>query len=85
LSSNRERKEEEIHLVKRVSKELGMTYKELGKAIGYSESILRQSVSKNKISPQLKRALELYMETVKLKEEKREIEKMKELIKSFLK
>ena len=75
----------EIHLVKKVSKELGLTYKELGEAIGYSESILRQSVSKNKISPQLKRSLELYMETVKLKEEKKEIEQMKRLIKSFLK
>ena len=78
------KKDKDIHLVKKVSKELGMTYKELGEAIGYSESILRQSVSKNKISPQLKRSLELYMETVKLKEEKKEIEQMKKLIKSFL-
>ena len=75
--------EKEVHLVKRVSKELGMTYKELGEEIGYSESILRQSVSKNKISSQLKRAIELYMETVKLKREKEETERMKDLIKTF--
>jgi uncharacterized tellurite resistance protein B-like protein len=76
---------EEVHLVKRISKELGLTYKELGEEIGYSESILRQSVSKNKLTSQLKRALELYEETVKLKKEKKETEKMKALIKTFFK
>jgi uncharacterized tellurite resistance protein B-like protein len=77
--------EKEVHLVKRISKELGLTYKELGEEIGYSESILRQSVSKNKLTSQLKRALELYEETVKLKKEKKETEKMKALIKTFFK
>ena len=77
--------EKEVHLVKRVSKELGITYKELAENIGYSESILRQSVSKNKLTSQLKRALELYEETVKLKKEKEETEKMKALIKTFFK
>ena len=75
----------EIHLVKKVSKELGLTYKELGEEIGYSESILRQSVSKNKISSQLKRVLELYVETIKLKKEKEDTERMKDLIKTFFK
>ena len=74
-----------MHLVKKVSKELGLTYKELGEEIGYSESMLRQSVSKNKLSSQLKRVLELYLETVKLKQEKEETEKMKSLIKTFFK
>ncbi len=36
-----------MHLVKKVSKELGLTYKELGEEIGYSESMLRQAVSRN--------------------------------------
>jgi len=75
--------EKEVHLVKRVSKELGLTYKELAEEIGYSESILRQSVSKNKLTSQLKRAIELYEETVKLKQEREETEKMKKLIKTF--
>ena len=57
----------EIHLVKKVSKELGITYKELSKKIGYSESNLRQSVSTNKISGQLQKAIELYIETLELK------------------
>ncbi len=39
-----------MHLVKKVSKQLGMTYRELGEIIGYSESNLRQAVYKNVLS-----------------------------------
>jgi DNA-binding Lrp family transcriptional regulator len=72
--------EKEVHLVKKVSKELGMTYKELGEKIGYSEGTLRRSVSKNELSGQLKKALELYLEIVKLKKSKEKIAKTKELL-----
>ena len=76
---------EEIHLVKRVSKELGLTYKELGEKIGYSEGALRGAVSKNQLSEQLKKALELYLEITKLKESKEKIEKTKALLSTLLK
>jgi DNA-binding Lrp family transcriptional regulator len=79
------KKDKDIHLVKKVSKELGMTYKELGEAIGYSEGTLRRAVSKNTLSAPLKKALELYLEIEKLKESKKKIEKTKELISSLLK
>ena len=72
--------EKEVHLVKRVSKELGLTYRELGEKIGYTESNLRRSVSKNQLSGQLKKAIELYLEIVKLKENEEENNKTKELI-----
>ena len=74
----------EIHLVKKVSKELGLTYKELGEAIGYSESNLRQSVYNNKISTQLKKALELYTETIQLKKKLEEVNELKSLLKTFI-
>ena len=77
--------EKEVHLVKKVSKELGLTYKELGEKIGYSEGNLRRSVSKNQISGQLKKALELYLEIVKLKESKEKISRTKELLTTLLK
>ncbi len=76
--------EKEVHFIKKVSKELGLTYKELGKEIGYSDSILRQSVSNNKMSSQLKRALELYLETVELKKEKKENDLIKNLLRDLL-
>jgi len=73
----------EIHLVKRVSKELGMTYKELGEKIGYSENTLRYSVSKNQLSIQLKKAIELYLEIIYLKEKETNIEKVKDVISTY--
>ena len=75
----------EIHLVKKVSKELGLTYQELGEKIGYSEGALRGAVSKNKLSGQLKKALELYLEIEKLKESKAKIKKTKEVLETYLK
>jgi len=75
----------EIHLVKKVSKELGLTYKELGEKIGYSEGNLRRSVSKNQLSVQLKKAIELYLEIVKLKESEEKIKKAKALLEILLK
>jgi predicted transcriptional regulator len=74
----------EIHLVKKVSKELGLTYKELGEAIGYSESTLRKSVSENKITPQLQKAIELYLKVINFEKDKAEIEKIKENIRTII-
>ena len=74
-----------MHLVKKVSKNLGMTYKELGAEIGYGESILRQSVSNNKMSLQLEKALELYLKNHELEKEINKIEDFKSYLKSFLK
>jgi len=74
----------EVHLVKKVSKELGLTYKELGKKIGYTEGSLRRSVSTNQISSQLEKALELYLEIIKLKEKEKETNQIKELLRTFI-
>ena len=76
--------EKEVHLVKRVSKELGMTYKELGEEIGYSESNLRRSVSTNQISLQLKKALELYLEIRRLKLKEKKSSELKDILKTLI-
>ena len=75
----------EIHLVKKVSKKLGLTYKELGEKIGYTESTLRYSVSKNQLSGQLKKAIELYLEILKLKEKEENAERLKDVISTYSK
>jgi DNA-binding transcriptional regulator GbsR (MarR family) len=77
--------DKEVHLVKKVSKELGLTYKELGEAIGYSESNLRQAVSRNTISSQLKKTLELYLKVKKLEKELNKTNQVKEILREFLK
>ena len=76
--------EKEVHLVKRVSKELGLTYKELGERIGYSEANLKRSVSTNQISKQLQTAIELYLKTIKLEKEIEDTHQLKNLINTFL-
>ena len=76
--------EKEVHLVKQVSKELGLTYKELGEEIGYSESNLRRSVSTNQLSLQLKKALELYLENAKFKQKEKENKELKDILRTFL-
>ena len=75
--------EKEIHLVKKVSKELGITYKELGEIIGYTESSLKKSVYENKISIQLEKAIELYIKNIQLEKKIFEIEKMKQNVIDF--
>jgi hypothetical protein len=77
-------KEKEVHLVKRVAKELGLTYKELGEEIGYSESNLRKSVSENRLSLPLKKAIELYFENQKVKKLRKEREELKDILRTFL-
>ena len=74
-----------MHLVKKVSKELGLTYKELGEKIGYSESSLRKTVSNNTLSSQLQTAIQLYLDNLKLKEEIDELEDFKNTFRTFLK
>ena len=78
------KKKSEMHPIKQVSKQLGLTYRELGEAIGYSESTLRKSVSKNEISPQLKKALELYLENISLKTIRKKIENTKKTLGELL-
>ena len=73
----------EVHLVKKVCKELGLTYKEFGKKIGYSESTLRGAVSKNQLSGQLKKAIELYLEIIELKENEYKNKESKDLIATY--
>jgi len=77
-------KKEEVHLVKRVAKELGLTYRELGEEIGYSESNLRKSVSENRLSVPLKKAIELYLENQKVKKLTEERENLKDMLRTFL-
>jgi predicted transcriptional regulator len=75
--------EKEVHLVKRISKELGLTYRELGEEIGYTESTLRKSVSENRITLQLKKAIELYLKTLEFEKDRKEMEKIKDNLRTL--
>ena len=76
--------EENIHLIKRVSKELGLTYRELGERIGYTEGNLRNSVFKNQISKPLEQAIKLYLENLSLKKKVENSDRFKSILNDFL-
>ena len=73
------------NIVKRVCKELGFTYKQLGEAIGVKESTLNKLASTGEISEQIKKAIELYLENVELKKKLDDVETLKKLLKDFFK
>jgi hypothetical protein len=74
----------EIHLVKRISKELGITYKELGEEIGYTEGNLKRAVHDNRTTAQLEKAIELYLKNLKLEKKLNEVDEMKKQFKTFI-
>ena len=73
------------NIVKKVCKDLGMTYRELGEAIGVKESTLNKLASTGEISEQIRKAIELYLENQQLKSKLNDIETLKRLLKDFFK
>ncbi len=72
------------NIIKKTAKLLGMNYRELGEAIGYTEGGIKNAVAQNKISNSMQKAIELYLENVELKREREDTEKLKKLINDFL-
>ena len=58
------------NIIKKTCKEQGITYKQLGELIGYSESAINNAARQDKISEPLKKAIELYNENLKLYQER---------------
>ncbi|PAF50439.1 transcriptional regulator [Helicobacter sp. 13S00477-4] len=76
----------EQNLIKKTAKELGMTYKELGEAIGYSGDSLNNMASKDNaiISNQIKKAIDLYLENLNLKKKLQDYEILKNALKNIV-
>lgn len=68
------------NLIKSTCKELGLTYKQLGELIGYSESALNNAARQDKISEPLTRAIELYRENLKLQQELSDFRTLKAIL-----
>ena len=60
---------ENINIVESTRQEFGLTYKELGEAIGYDEDSLKNIASKKEVSERITKVIELYVETIKLKKQ----------------
>lgn len=57
------------NIVKQTAKELGMTYKELGEAVGYGEETISKASRTGTVSKSLQKAIELYLKTLELEKE----------------
>ncbi len=75
----------DINPIKNTCHELNLTYKQLGEAIGYSEAAVKAAIAKNEISEPMKKAIDLYKETLKLKEQNADFEAFKAFFKAILK
>lgn len=76
--------EKQENIVKATAKRLGMTYRELGDAIGYTESAIKTAISTDKVSEPMEKSLEMYLENIELKAKLQAVEGFKQNLKDFL-
>lgn len=69
------------NVIKATCKELEITYRELGESIGYKPDTINKAASTGEVSDQLKKAIEMFIENVKLKKQLEEYEMLKHAIK----
>ena len=72
------------NMIKKVCKDLDITYKTLALEIGYKPDTINKSASTDKISEQIQKAIEMYLENLRLKHELRHFNLMKETLKNIL-
>ena len=73
------------NLIKTTCKELNLTYKQLGEAIGYGEEAVSKAARTNSISATMGKALSLYLENVELKNKLKTLDALSEIIKQLSK
>lgn len=73
----------EENLIKQTCKELRLTYKQLGEAIGYSENAV-SNASRSDISKTMEKAIELYLKTINQEKELEKLSTLKSTLKSIL-
>lgn len=71
------------NIVKATCRELGITYKELGDEIGYSESAI-SNASRGTVSDAMKKAIELYLKTLEQGKELQKLTALRITLKSIL-
>jgi hypothetical protein len=72
-----------LNLIKRVCLEQKVTYKEFGVKVGFGEGAIKNAAASGKISDQLKRATEMYLEILRLSKENEKFKKLQELMKEI--
>ena len=73
-----------FNLIKRVCLEQKLTYREFGEKVGFGEGAIKNAAASGKISDQLKRATEMYLEIQELKKENIKFKKLQNLMKEII-
>ncbi len=74
----------EDNIVKNTCIEQQLTYRELGERIGFGEGAIKNAAASNKISDQLQKAIEMFLEIEKLKKENEKYKKFQALLKELV-
>lgn len=72
------------NLIKQTCKELGLTYKQLGELIGYTEGGIKNAIAKNEVSEPMKKAIEMLLKIKELESEIQTHTTFKQAFKNFL-
>lgn len=75
---------EEQNIIKKTCKELNLTYAQLAEQIGYKPDTINKSASTGNVSEQLKKAIEMYLENLELKNQLNEYDELKKLLKKAI-
>ena len=73
-----------LNLIKRVCLEQQLTYKEFGEKVGFGEGAIKNAAASGKISVQLNRAIEMYLEIQQLTLENKKFKKLQQLMKEIV-
>ena len=73
------------NLIKQTCKELNLTYKQLGEAIGYGEGAIKNSASTGNVSEPMAHAIKMYKRILELERDVADSEAVKENLKRWLK
>lgn len=68
------------NIIKQVCKDLDITYKSLALELGYKPDTINKAASTEKISEQLSKAIELYLENLRLQEDLKKFNSIKETL-----
>lgn len=72
------------NVIKQVCKDLNLTYKKLSFELGYKPDTINKAASTGKVSDQLSKAIELYLENLRLKEELKDFDVIKQTLQNVM-
>lgn len=75
----------DVNPIKNTCRELNLTYKQLGEAIGYGEGAIKNSASTGNISEPMAHAIKMYKRILELERDIADSEAVKENLKKWLK